>query len=142
MVKLENFIADFSKRYQLDNLTADEKGTYTVTFDGDMEVRCFERFGLVYFISVLDILPEKETLAWLKRLLNYALMRVKHSSAAATLDADNRVLLHTRFELGDLKAYEFEEKLERYVNVLEEYRHFLTQASQPIFSAGQMVFKP
>ncbi len=113
-----------------------------MTFDDDIEVRCFEKFGLAYFVSVLDALPVQETLVWLKRLLNYALMRLKYSSVAATLGADDRLFLHTRFELGDLKAYEFEERLECYVNVLEEYRHFLSQTPRPFLSTGQAVFKP
>ena len=142
MATLESFIADFSSRYRLDELATDENGIYTVTFDDDIEVRCFEKFGLVHFISVLDALPGTETLPWLKRLLNYALMRMKYSNVAVTLDEDDQVLLHTRFELDGIKAYEFEERLECYVNVLEECRYFLSRKSRPSLSAGEMVFKP
>ena len=141
MASLENFITDFSKHYQLEEPVADD-GVYLLIFDGDIEVRCFEKFNLVHLVSVLDVLPEKETLAWLKHLLNYALMRMKHGSVAATLDENDRVLLHTRFELKGLKVHEFEERLERYVNALEEHRHFLFKPPQSSLSASQMIFKP
>ncbi len=142
MVKLKVLIGEFSKRHHIENLTADEEGVYTITFDDHIEVRCFEKFDSVYFTSVLDTLDKEQALGWLRRLLNYAFMRMKHSAVTPALDADHRVLLHTRFELNDLNIYEFEEALERYVNAFEEYRHFLSRTPQSPLSASQTILKP
>lgn len=135
-------IEEFSRRHQIEDLDADSEGVYTMTFDDNVEVRCFERFEFVYFISVLDTVAEEYDFNRLKSLLNYAFMRMKHSAATPTLDTDNKMLLYARKSLRDIKLYEFEEELERYVNACEEYTHFLSRALHVRPAADHLLFKP
>ncbi len=145
MAKLAVLMSELVQRYEIENLTADEQGRYTLTFDDDLEVQCFEKFDLIHLIASLGHLPQQQTQVadWLRHLLHYALMRLKHHTSTPTLDENNRVLLFERFETSNINSQDFEEKLEQYVNGLEEYQRFLSQDRSSSFSiSGQVMFKP
>lgn len=128
MVGLALHIATFAERHSIADLKADDENIYTLTFDDELEIRCFENFDLIHLVAHLERLPEQdsEMAACLRKVLNYALMRMKYSRATPVLDEDNRLLLFERF-MADTSNQVFEEKIEQFVNVLEGYRHFLGQ---------------
>ncbi len=145
MTRLDLHIAAFAKRHRIDDLIADDENVYTLTFDDELEIRCFETFDLIHLVARLERLPEqeREVEARLRKILNYALMRMKHSRATPVLDEDNRLLLFNRF-VATASDHVFEEKIEQFVNALEEYRRFLeqTKGSSSLHADHAMVFRP
>ena len=145
MAGLELHISAFAERYRIDDLSANNENTYILTFDDDLEIRCFENFDLIHLVAHLERLPEQdsEAEARLRKVLNYALMRMKYSRATPILDGDNCLLLFERF-VANISGPMFEEKIEQFVNVLEEYRHFLGQrgTTSPLRADNAMMFRP
>ena len=145
MAGLEQHIAIFAERHGIDDLMADDENVYTLTIDDELEIRCFENFDLIHLVAHLERLPEqdREVEVRLRKVLNYALMRIKYSRATPVLDEDNHLLLFERF-VANTSAQMFEEKIERFVNVLEEYRHFLGQreATSPLRADSALMFRP
>ena len=149
MARLDVLISEFATRHQVDDLVADEDGRYALTFDDDLEVQCFERFNLVHFTSSLDNLLETDgdVSDRLRHLLNYALMRMKNCPCALGMADDDRLILFERFESDGIGTGDFEEKLERFVNSLEEFKRFLSKdrsspASRSVPIRGAMTFRP
>lgn len=143
--KLAVLIKEFAQRQQLGDMAVDGDGRYTLTFDDALQVQCFERFELIHIVSVLGELPKQkgEVFAWLQRLLNYSLTRMKRDMATPSIDEDNRLILFERFASGPANVHDFEERLERYVNTLDEYQRFLARPARTGASVPRgMVFTP
>ncbi len=145
MTGLDLHIAAFAERYRVENLIADDEHVYTLTFDDELEIRCFENFDLIHLVAPLEWLPEQdsEVEVCLHKVLNYALMRMKYSRATPVLSEDNCLLLFERF-VADTSNQVFEEKIEQFVNVLEAYRHFLRQHGSiaSVRADNMMMFRP
>ncbi len=143
MVKLNLLLKEFAKQHHLDEPIPDQKSIYRLTID-DMEVACFEKLGKGYFYSKLTTLSAQKDMmpTMLKNLMNHSLARIKSQTSGLGLDADNNLILFERFDMDAMNLYDFSDRLERFVNALEEYRHFVVAESTDYLSNDTMIITP
>ena len=127
MSKLQLLMEDFARRNGIAALQSDSDGRYHLLVDDDVQVQCFERFTHLYVLSPLGDLPEPGPArrAWLKRLLNAALKRMKYGRGTAALAEDGSAILYTRCEAANLSVNDLESRIEDHVNSLEGMRQAL-----------------
>ena len=143
MVKLNLLLKEFADQHHLDEPIPNEKSIYHLTID-DMEVACFEKLGKGYFYSELMTLSvQKNTMPTvLKNLMNHSLARIKSQTCGLGLDADNNLILFERFDMDVMNLYDFSDLLERFVNALEEYRHFVVAEPTDHPATNTMIITP
>ena len=132
MSRLSLVLDEFARRNAVETPQADAEGRFHIVVD-DVEVACFERFGLLHFVSPLGPVPEapEDGRAWLRRLLNHALKRMLQSRSVPALAEDGAAFLFGRCRIADLSVGELESRIEAHVNALEHYRRVLRDAVAP-----------
>ena len=143
MVKLELLLKEFADQHHLEQPIADQKNIYRLHID-DMEVACFEKLGKGYFYSKLTTLPTQQNTmpAVLKNLMHHSLVRIKSQTCGLGLDADNNLMLFERFDMDAMNLFDFSEVLEKFVNALEEYQHFIVSESTHPPSTNTIIITP
>ena len=133
MARLAALVDEFAARQGLDPLLPDDEGRFEVTIDADVQIECFERFEQLHLVSPLGTppVPVGPRRAWFKRLMTYALQRMKHSRSTPALSEQGNVVLLARFGLGRMNVEDLEACLEAHVNALESYRRSLGAAEPP-----------
>ena len=146
MPKLNDLMAEFCRNQGIDALSPNENGEYQVVVDDEHRVVCFERFEQLHLLSSLETSrPEQEREeAWFRRILNYALGKMKDSPCTPALLEDGSVALLARLPIARLDPAGFEEFIETHVNVLERYRRGLANAGGAARRSvpPQMVLRP
>ena len=146
MSGLPLLIEDFAKRNGIGSLRPDEEGRYHIVVDDSVHVQCFERFGQLYLLSPLGPVPEPVEAGrlWLRRLLNHALKRMKHSRGTAALDEEGAVVLFARFDIANLSIVELEARISEHINALESYLRIVDAAGsmQPAATFARSLLRP
>ena len=146
MATFDVLMAEFADRHGIGSLTRDEEGGYRLSFDDDLDLRCFERFNYLHMISSIGALPEvpDERARWLGLLLNFALTRMKGLPTTPAMDANGRIELFSRFnDVQNMRATALDENVEQHLNCLESFRRVLKRSSRPTVAAPrEMVFRP
>ncbi len=124
--RLQILLGELARRNGMHALQADDEGRFHILVD-DAPVACFERFGRLHLVSPLGAPPEagEARRAWLRRLLNQALGRMKHNRSTPALEETGEVILFARCGLADLSVQELEARIEEHVNSLLRYRRAL-----------------
>ena len=143
MVKLELLLREFADQHHLEQPIADQKSIYRLTID-DMEVACFEKLGKGYFYSKLTTIAAQQNAmpVVLKNLMNHSLVRIKSQTCGLGLDADNNLILFERFDMDAMNLFDFSAALEKFVNALEEYQHFIVPESTYQPSTNRIIITP
>ena len=133
MPTLESLLQEFARRQGIATPIANDRGEFEILFDPDKPVHCFERFGNLHFVSSLAMPPEPAVRRreWFKRLMNYALHRIKHNRSTPAMSADGRVTLLARWDLAGTSVDDLETRIEEYLNSIESYRNVLGAAESP-----------
>ena len=132
MTRLQQLLEEFAGRNGIDAFHPDDEGRFHLVVDDAVRVECFERFGQLHIVSRLGRGPESgdAARAWVRRVLNHALKRMKHSRSTPALQENGDAILFARVEVGDLSADDFETRIEEHVNAVEKYVRLL-DASTP-----------
>ena len=132
MTRLHQLLEEFAGRNGIEALHPDDEGRFHIVVDDAVRVECFERFGQLHLVSRLGRGPESgdAARAWVRRVLNHALKRMKHSRSTPALQEDGDAILFARVEVGGLSADDLETRIEEHVNAVETYRRLL-DASPP-----------
>ena len=132
MTRLQQLLEEFAGRNGIDAFHPDEEGRFHIVVDDAVRVECFERFGQLHLVSRLGQGPEPgdAARAWVRRVLNHALKRMKHSRSTPALQEDGGAILFARVEVGGLSADDLETRIEEHVNAVEKYIR-LFDASTP-----------
>ena len=134
MPKLESLVQDFARRQGIEPPLPDDRGVFEVVFEADSPVRCFEWFESLNLVSPLAMLPGPpvQRREWLKRLMNYALHRMKDNRSTPVLSDDGSVTLFARLNLAGLSVDEFEAGIEEQLNSVDSYRKVLGAVAMPV----------
>lgn len=136
---------EFAGRNAIEMPRADAEGRFHILVD-DVEVACFERFGRLHFVSPLARVPESPEgrRAWLQRLLNHALGRMKQSRSTPAVLEDGSAFLFGRCEIADVSVQDLESRIEAHVTTLERFRRVIRAADvpEPVRRAAQAVLRP
>ena len=138
MTRLQQFLAEFAGRNGIDTFHPDDEGRFHLVVDDAVRVECFERFGQLHLVSRLGRGPESGDAArtWVRRVLNHALKRMKHSRSTPALQENGDAILFARVEIGDLSADDLETRIEEHVDAVEKYRRLLDAPPPPTSMAG------
>lgn len=135
---------EFSRRNGLEPLQPDDEGRVHVAAD-DVEVACFERFGRLHLVSMIGAVPsaEQTAQAWLRRLLQHGLKRMKNSRSTPALTADGDAVLYGSCAASQLSVHDLEARIEEHVNACAGYRAMLRseRAATPNM-AGPSILRP
>ena len=133
MPTLVSLLQAFARRQGIAAPLPDERGEFEILFDSDKPVQCFERFGNLHLASSIAMPPEPAVhrREWFKRLMNYALHRLKHSRSTPAMSADGSVILLARWNLAGTSVDDLETRIEDYLNSIERYRNVLGTAEAP-----------
>ncbi|MCY3622457.1 MAG: CesT family type III secretion system chaperone [Gammaproteobacteria bacterium] len=132
MANLALLLDELARRNAMEAPRPDADGRFHVVADDDVHVACFERFGQLCLVSPLGRIPDDQTAAaWLRRLLNAALKRMKGSRCTPAVDADGGAVVFARCALADLSVRELETLIEEHVNAHEGYQRAVAQARAP-----------
>ena len=135
MTRLQQLLEEFASRNGIDAFHPDDEGRFHLVVDDTLRVECFERFGQLHLVSRLGRGPESgdAARAWIRRVLNYALNRMKRSRSTPALQENGDAILFARIEIGGLSADDLETRIEEHVNTVEKYRR-LFDPSTPLTS--------
>ena len=135
MTRLQQLLEEFAGRNGIDAFQPDDAGRFHIVVDDAVRVECFERFGQLHLVSPLGRGPESgdAARAWVRRVLNHALKRMKHSRSTPALQENGDAILFARVEVGGLSADDLETRIEEHVNAVEKYI-LLFDASTPLTS--------
>ena len=138
MNRLPQLLEEFAGRNGIDALRPDDEGRFRVVVDDEVHVECFERFGQLHLVSHLGRLPgtRDEARAWIRRTLNLALQRMKHSRSTPALREPGEAILFSRVEVDGLSADDLEARIEEHVNAVERYRRLLDAPTPPASMTG------
>ena len=146
MSRLPLLIEDFAGRNGIDALRPDGVGRYHIVVDDSVLVQCFERFEQLYLVSPLGPVPEagEERREWLKRLLNYALQRMKHGHGTPALDEDGNAVFFARFDIANLSVIDLENLMAEHIDTLESYQRKLNAVGSVKSTAAyaQSILRP
>ena len=134
MPTLESLLHEFARRQGIATLLADDRGEFEILFDPGEPVQCFERFGNLHLVSPIAVPPEPpaQRREWLRRLMNYALHRMKHSRSTPAISEDGSVILLARWDLASTSVDDLETRIEEYLNSIDSYREVLGTAEPPV----------
>lgn len=138
MTRLHELLEEFAGRNGIDALHPDDEGRFHIVVDDAVGVECFERFGQLHLVSRLGPGPESgdAARAWVRRLLNHALKRMKHSRGTLALQANGDAIVFARVAVGGLSADDLEARIEEQVDAVEKYRRLLDAPAPPTSMAG------
>ena len=146
MTRLHQLLEEFAGRNGIEALHPDDEGRFHIVVDDAVRVECFERFGQLHLVSRLGPGPESghAARAWVRRVLNYALKRMKHSRSTPALHEDGDAILFARIEIGGLSADDLETRIEEHVNAVEAYRRLLDASppSTPMAGFPRSIVRP
>lgn len=128
MSRVDLLLEKLAASHQMDAPEPDAEGSYHLTVDSEITVRCFEKFDLVHLVSPLPALPSGEDNAdrLLRRLLQRVMMHAKRSKAAVTMDEQGHLYLVDRFP-ASLAETEFEDRLAVFINTVESHDMLLSE---------------
>ena len=143
MTKFNLLLSEFAQQHHLGALSDDEQGVYHIVID-DMEVRCFEKLDQGYLCAELMTLPAPAATLppILKDLLHHALARAKSQRCRLALGEAGDLILVASFDIATLKLAEFSERLEKFANALEEYKHFISVDNVARAPSAAMIITP
>lgn len=125
-------LEEFARRNAMDAPQPDAEGRFHVVADDDVHLACFERFGQLCLVSPLGRVPsDQAAAAWLRRLLNASLKRMKESPCTPAVDADGGAVVFARCAVADLSVRELETLIEEHVNAHEGYQRAVAEARAP-----------
>ena len=138
MTRLHQLLEEFAGRNGIEALHPDDEGRFHIVVDDAVRVECFERFGQLHLVSRLGRDPESGDAAgtWVRRVLNHALQRMKHSRGTLALQANGDAILFARVEVGGLSAEDLEARIEEQVDAVEKYRRLLDAPTPSTSMAG------
>ena len=138
MTRLHQLLDEFAGRNGIEALHPDDEGRFHIVIDDAVRVECFERFGQLHLVSRLGRGPESgdAARAWVRRVLNYALKRMKHSRSTPALREDGDTILFARIGIGGLSADDLETRIEEHVNAVEQYVRLLDASAPPASVTG------
>ena len=138
MTRLQQLLEEFARRNDTDTFRPDDEGRFHIVVDDAVRVECFERFGHLHLVSRLEWEPESgdTAKAWTRRVLNYALKRMKHSRSTPALQEDGDAILFSRVEIDGLSEDDLESRIEEHVNAVEKYQRLLDASTPPTAVAG------
>lgn len=117
-------IQGLSHEVGLGTLAPDDTGTYSMVFDGHLELRLLpEGRTRVLLHAVVGTLPNEPDQAeeLLKNMLSKHLGHAKTADEVLSLDEDGKTLvLFRRLETGDQDQEAFNDAVERFVNAQEQ----------------------
>ena len=146
MTRLQQLLAEFAGRNGIDAFHPDDEGRFHIVVDDAVRVECFERFGQLHLVSRLGRGPASgdAARAWVRRVLNYALKRMKHSRSTPALREDGDAILFARVEVGGLSADDLETRIEEHVDAVEKYRRLLDAPppSTPMAGFPRSIVRP
>lgn len=138
MTRLQQLLGEFAGRNGIDAFRPDDEGRFHIVVDDAVRVECFERFGQLHLVSRLERGPESgdAARAWVRRVLNFALKRMKHSRSTPALQEDGDAILFARVEVGGLSADDLETRIEEHVDAVEKYQRLLDASPPSTSMAG------
>ena len=138
MSRLQQLLQEFAGRNGIDAFHPDDEGRFHIVVDDAVRVACFERFGQLYLVSRLGPGPGSgdAARAWIRRVLNHALKRMKQSRSTPALQEDGDAILFARVEIDGLSADALETRIEEHVNAVEKYRRLLDASAPATSLAG------
>ena len=138
MTRLQRLLEEFAGRNGIDAFHPDDEGRFHIVVDDAVRVECFERFGQLHLVSRLGRGPEPGDAArsWVRRVLNHALKRMKHSRSTPALQENGDAILFARVEVGGLSADDLETRIEEHVNAVEHYVRLLDAPARPASMTG------
>ena len=138
MTRLQQLLEEFAGRNGIDAFRPDDEGRFHIVVDDAVRVECFERFGQLHLVSRLGRGPESgdAARAWVRRVLNFALKRMKHSRSTPALQEDGDAILFARVEVGGLSADDLETRIEEHVDAVEKYQRLLDASPLSTSMAG------
>ena len=138
MTRLRQLLEEFAGRNGIDGLQPDNEGRFHVVVDDAVRVECFERFGKLHLVSRLGRGPESgdAARAWIRRVLNHALKRMKHGRSTPALRENGDAILFARVEADGLSADDLETRIEEHVNAVESYVRLLDASARPAPMTG------
>ena len=138
MTRLQQLLEEFAGRNGIDAFNPDDEGRFHIVVDDAVHVECFERFGQLHLVSRLGRGPESGDAAreWVRRVLSYALKRMKHSRSTPALQENGDAILFARVEVGGLSADDLETRIEEHVDTVEKYRRLLDASPPSTSMAG------
>ena len=127
MTGLQHLLEEIAGRNGIDAFYPDSEGRFHIVVDEEVRVECFERFEQVHLVTPLGRGPGSgdAARAWIRRVLNHALKRMKHSASTPAVREDGEAILFARVEVGGLSAADLEARIEEHVNAVERYRRLL-----------------
>ena len=142
MPTLETLLQEFARRQGIATPLPDDRGEFEILFDPGKPVQCFERFGNLHLVSSLAMPPEPaaQRRGWFKRLMNYALHRMKDSRSTPVLSDDGSVTLFARLSLAGMSVRDFEAGIEEQLNSVDGYRKFLATVEPP--ASTELLIRP
>ena len=138
MTRLQQLLEEFARRNGMEPFHPDDEGRFHIVVDDSVRLECFERFGQLHLVSPLGRVPDPGDAAhaWIRRVLNYALKRMKHSRGTPVLQEDGGAILFARIEVGGLTADDLETRIEEHVNEVERYQRLLDAPAPMTSMAG------
>ena len=138
MTRVQQLLVEFAGRNGIGAFHPDDEGRFHIVVDDAVRVECFERFGQLHLVSRLGRGPESgdAARAWVRRVLNFALKRMKHSRSTPALQENGDAILFARVEVGGLSADALETRIEEHVNAVEKYRRLLDASPPSTSMAG------
>ncbi len=142
MLKLKSLVQELAPRLGMEPPLPDDQGCFEIVFDPDVPVRCFESLEDLHLFSPLAMPPEPpvQRREWVKRLMNYALHRMKDSRSTPVLSDDGSVTLFARLSLAGMSVRDFEAGIEEQLNSVDGYRKFLATIEPP--ASTEMLIRP
>ena len=138
MTRLQQLLEEFAHRNGTDTFRPDDEGRFHIVVDDAVRVECFERFGQLHLVSRLERESESgdAARAWTRRVLNYALKRMKHSRSTPAMQEDGDAILFSRVGVDGLSAGDLESRIEEHVNAVEKYQRLLDASAPSTAVAG------
>jgi hypothetical protein len=132
-LQLAELMDGLAGRLRVPALGSEDDGSYAITFDGHLAVRCVpETDGDIRLVGVVGKPPEDRLArsAVLRRLLRAALARAHEPATLALDEHSGELILHRALPAGGDQAA-FEQGLEDFVNRLAEWQRRLSAEAPP-----------
>ena len=125
LAEINNIFMQFGQNLGLGNLSLDENGLLSLVFDDHLmvELQLSVETGVLFFVSPLSAMPEKEgaaRLRFLEQMLHAPLTEGNLAGAFFCLDPESEeILLMRALDASSLTTQNLESDMERFVNALD-----------------------